>query len=180
MPSSVKTSGFRWSQVVRVLLCFLTLLLLAGCPYESLEPLSAPAGAEFDGKLLGKWKFEDKESKDIGFLTISRFNDTELLIVIEEEGKKGPDTMRGFVTEVDGRKFLNVQEMKGKYQDRKWMFVSYETGECSLTFRIVNDSLTPSGGEKALSSREVFELIKKNLGNKKIYDEPTSLTCVGR
>jgi hypothetical protein len=178
MPSSVKTNGFRWFRLIRVLFCLVTLLLLAGCPYESREPLSAPAGAEIDGKLLGRWKFEDKVSKDVGFLTISQFNDGELLIVMEEEGKKSPDTMRGFVTDVDGRKFLNIQEIKGKYQERKWMFVSYATGNCSLTYRVVNDSLVPSGGEKELGSRQVYDLIKKHLGNEKIYDEPTTLTCV--
>jgi hypothetical protein len=178
MPSSVTTRGFCSPQFIRAVFCLLTLLLLAGCPYESTEPMSAPAGAEIDGKLLGRWQYEDKATKEVGFLTISQFNENEVLIVMEEEGKKSPDTMRAFVTDIDGRKFLNVQEVKGKYQDRKWMFVSYKTGDCSLTFRVVNDSLAPAGREKELGSRQVYELIKKNLGNEKIFDEPTTLTCV--
>jgi hypothetical protein len=180
MPASVTTNGFRCPQVIRALFCLLTLLLLAGCPYESREPLSAPAGAKIDGKLMGRWKYEDKERKEVGFLTISRFNDTEVLIVIEDDGKKGPDMMRGFVTDVDGVTFLNLQDMQGAYEDRKWIFVSYTTGDCSLTFRVVNDTLAPSGGDRRLTSEQMFELMKKNLGNKNIYDEATSLTCVGR
>jgi len=180
MPASMTTNGFGRPQAIQALFCLLTLLLLAGCPYESREPLSAPAGAAIDGKLLGRWKLKDKASKEVGVLTISRFNDTEVLIVIEEEGKKAPDTMRGFATDVDGRKFLNLQEMRGAYEDRKWMFVSYTTGDCNLTFRVVNDSLVPSGGDQGLTSRQMFEAIRKNLGNKNIYDEATSLTCAGR
>jgi len=171
-------NGLKWSRAIRTIFCLTTLLLLAGCPYVSREPLSSPAGAAIDHKLLGQWKFRDKASGETGFLKISRFNDTEMLIVIEEEGKKTPDTMRGFVTDVDGRKFMNLQEMRGPYEDRKWMFVGYKTGECSLTFRVVNDSLAPAGTEKGPTSKQLFEALSKNLGNKNIYDGETALTCV--
>jgi hypothetical protein len=181
MPASTTEKAFRYPRVIGAFFCLLTLILLTGCPYESREPLSVPADAKIDGRLLGRWKYEDKESKEVGFLAISRFSDTELLIVVEENGKKVPDMMRGFVTAVEGRNFLNLQEIKGSYGDRKWIFVSYEAGDCSLTFRAVNDSLAPAGGDRgSLTSRQVFELIRKNLPNKNIYDEPTSLTCIGR
>jgi hypothetical protein len=168
----------RYLQSIRAFFCLLTLLLLAGCPYESSEPLSAPADAKIDGKLLGRWKYEDRESKEAGFLTISRFNDRELLIVVEENGNKVPDMMRGFVTAVEGGNFLNLQEIRGAFGERKWIFVNYEAGECSLTYKVVNDSLAPS--DKVLTSRQVLDLISRNLTNKNIYDGPTTLTCVSR
>jgi len=169
--------GFRYRQAITALFYLLPLLLLTGCPYDSRTPLSPAADAKIDWGLLGRWKYEDKESKETGFLTISRFNDTEMLISVEGDAGKGPDMMRGFVTVVDGENFLNLQEIKGAYGDRRWMFVRYTTGDCSLTFRVVNDSLVPAG-DKGLTSRHLFELVRKNLGNKKIYDEPTTLTCV--
>ncbi len=178
MPSCTTKNAFRYPQMVGAFFCLLTFLLLTGCPYESREPLGTPAGAKIDGKLMGRWKYEDKESKEVGFLTISRFNDAELLIVIEEYGKQVPDMMRGFVTTVEGRNFLNLQEIKVAYGERKWIFISYEAGDCSLTYRVVNESLAPAG--KALTSSQVSELIGKNLTNKNIYDEPATLTCVGR
>lgn len=172
--------GFRYRQVIRVLFCLLPLLLLAGCPYESRTPLGPATNAKIDGGLLGRWKYEDKESKETGFLTISRFNDTEMLVSIEGDAGKVPDMMRGFGTAVDGENFLNLQEIKGAYGDRRWMFVRYTTGDCSLTFRVVNDSLVPAGGDKGLTSRHLFELVRKHLGNMKIYDEPTTLTCANK
>jgi hypothetical protein len=180
MLASGKGIGFRCPQAFVAFFCLLTLLLLTGCPYESREPLSSPADAKMDGKLLGRWKYEDKESKEVGFLTVLRFNDTEVLIVTEEGGKKVPDMMRGFVTTVEGRNFLNIQEMKGAYGDRKWIFVSYTIGACDLTYQVVNESLVPAAGEEGLTSQKVIELLRKNIGNKDIYDEATSLTCAGK
>lgn len=175
-----KRFGFRIRQLIAALFCLLTILLLAGCPYESGEPLGPAADAKIDGRLLGRWKYEDRDSKETGFITISRFNDTELLIAVEGDAGKSPDMMRGFVTTVDGRDFLNLQEIKGAYGDRKWTFARYAIGDCSLTFTVVNDSLAPEGGGKGLTSRQVLELLRKNLGNRNIYDGETSLTCVGK
>ncbi|MDA8432968.1 MAG: hypothetical protein M0Z60_08400 [Nitrospiraceae bacterium] len=169
-----------YRQAISLLFCLVALLLLAGCPYESSVPLGPATDAKIDGSLLGRWKYEDKKSKATGFLTMSRFNNSELLIVVEEEGKKVPDMMRAFATNVGGENFLNVQEIKGPYGDRAWMFVKYRTGDCSLTYGVVNDSLVPGGGDKSkrLTSGRLSDLIKKNLGNKKVFDEETTLTCV--
>ena len=167
------------SRVMPVLFCVLLLFLLAGCPYESRSPLGKPAEAKIDEKLLGRWKFEDKEKKESGLVTISRFNESELLIVLEEEGKKEQGMMRGFVTDIDGTKFLNLQDMQGGYKARKWIFVRYETGDCSLTYRLVNDSIAPDSGDRELSPGQLYGLIKKNIDDTLIYDEGTTLTCVG-
>ncbi len=180
MPESTIKNVSGHIKIICVFLCLVMLLFLSGCPYESREPLGALADGKIDGKLLGRWKYEDKEHKEAGFITISRFNDRELLIVIEENGKKIPDMMRGFVTMVEGRNFLNLQELKGAYGDRKWIIVNYKTDDGSLTYRVVNDSLARASGDKAPTSRQLFELIRKNLTNSDIYDEPISLTCVGK
>jgi hypothetical protein len=178
MRASTGRNGFRYRRVMTALFCLLPLLLLAGCPYKSRAPLGPAADAKIDGGLLGRWKYEDKERKETGFLTISRFNDREMLISVDGDAGKAPDMMRGFVTAVDGENFLNLQEIEGAYGDRRWMFVRYTTGDCSLTFRVVNDLLAPAGGDKGLTPGPPLELVRKNLGNKKIYDEPTTLTCV--
>lgn len=155
----------------------ISLVLLTGCPYESPVPLSTPAKAKIDRELIGKWRAEDKESKESGILTISRFNDGELLIVIDE-GRDETETLRGFVTFVGNEKFLNVQEMRVPYEDRKWMFANYSIKDCTLTYRLVNDSLLKDKAKGGLSQKELYAFIKKNVANKDIYDEPTTLTCV--
>ena len=177
---AVKTmNGLMKHRVVAALFCVLMIFLLTGCPYESLTPLSDPAEAKIDKKLLGRWKFEDKEKKESGLVTISRFNKNELLIVLEEEGKKEQGMMRGFVTDIDGAKFLNLQDMQEGYAARKWIFVRYATGDCSLTYRLVNDSVAPGGADRELPSGQLYALIKRNIDSTHIYDEGTTLTCVG-
>jgi hypothetical protein len=167
-------------RITAVMFCLLLLFLATGCPYESCNPLGKPSDAKIDEKLLGGWKFEDKEKKESGLVTISRFNDSELLIIIKDEGKGEQGIMRGFVTEIDGEKFLNLQDIKGGYTDRKWIFVRYATGECSLTYRVVNDTIVTGGSDREMSSGQVFELIKRNVGKKSIYDEGATLTCAGK
>lgn len=157
-------------------LSVLSLVLFTGCPYESAVPLSGPGLAKSDSELIGKWRAEDKESKETGILTISRFNDKELLIVIDDGDKV--ETLRGFVTFIGNEKFLNVQEMREPYKDRKWMFANYSIKDCSLTYRLVNDSLLKDKAKSGLSQKELYAFIKKNIANKNIYDEPTTLTCV--
>lgn len=171
-------NSLRRQQIMPVLFSLLLLLLLTGCPYESRNPLGMPAGAKIDEKLLGKWKYEDKENGEAGLVTISRFNDSELLLVLEEEGKKERQMLRGFVTNIAGRKFLNLQEIQGGYETRQWIFASYTTGDCSLTYRVVNDSLVPAGKAPELSSGQLYELIKNNIRNSHIYDKETPLACI--
>ena len=154
-----------------------SLLLLTGCPYESTVPLSSPGLARIDSDLIGKWMMEDKESKESAALTISRFNEKELLIIISEEGREA-ETLRAFVTLIGNQKFLNLQEMRGAYEDRKWMFVNYSIKDCALTYRLVNDSLLKDRAKAGLSQKELYGFIKKNLTNKTVYDEPTTLACV--
>jgi hypothetical protein len=179
MRAAEAMNGLMKSRVMPALFGVLLLFLLAGCPYESLNPLGNPSESKIDENLLGRWKFEDKEKKESGLITILRFNESELLMVLEEEGKKERGMMRGFVTDIDGAQFLNLQDMQGGYKARKWIFVRYATGNCSLTYRLVNDSVAPGGGDRELSSGQLYGLIKKNIDNTRIYDEGTTLTCVG-
>ena len=158
-------------------LAAVSLVLLTGCPYESAVPLSRPGLAKIDKELIGKWRAEDKESKESEILTISRFNDRELLIVIED-GKGEVATLRGFVTFIGDEKFLNVQEMREPYKDRKWMFANYSIQDCSFTYRLVDDSLLKDKAKGGLSQKKLYAFIKKNIANKEIYGEPTTLTCV--
>jgi hypothetical protein len=165
-------------QLLAALCCFF-LILLTGCPYESGSPLSDPAGSKIDEGLLGGWRATDKEGHEVGTITVSRFNNGELLIVLEEKGKpQERQMMRGFVTQIDGAKFLNLQEMKGSYETRRWMFARYTTGDCSLTYRMLNDSFDPEGKDGLLSSERLHEQVKKNLANSHLYDEEETLTCL--
>ncbi len=161
------------------ILISISLLLLTGCPYESSIPLGDPGQAKIDHELIGKWRYEDKESKESGTVTISQFNERELLIVIYE-GRNEGEALRGFVTFVGDEKILNVQEIRGAYDDRRWMFANYSVKNCTLSYRLVDDSLLKEKAKDGLSQKELNDFVKKNLANKDIYDKETTLSCIKR
>jgi len=155
----------------------LSFLLLTGCPYQSSVPLSAPDLAKINSELIGKWSAEDKEGKEVGTVTISQFNERELLIIIDG-GKDEAEAMRGFVTSVGSEKFLNVQEVTGAYEGREWMFVNYTVKDCSLIYRVVSDSLLKDKTRGVSSQKKLYDFIKKNVENKELYDEEVKLSRV--
>jgi hypothetical protein len=154
--------------------------LLFGCPYQSRIPLSSSSEAEIDKELIGKWKYLNGEGNEMGTVTISLFNDHELLIVLKEKDKTDCEMFRAFLTTVDGEKFLNIQEIKGTYKDREWMFANYSVANCTLSYRIVDDEFIKKNNKIVASSKKPFEFIKENLTNKDLYghEEKTTLQCI--
>lgn len=150
-------------------------LLLSGCPYQSRIPLSLPGEAKIDKELIGKWKYENKEGNELGMVTISKFNDHELLIVLKEKDKNYCEMLRAFVTIIDKEKFLNIQEIKGIYEDREWSFVNYSISNCTLSYRIIDDELIEKNKKNISSSKELYTFIKENLANKNLYDSEKTI-----
>lgn len=178
---SLKNRLFTIERLLITIFIFLLIpLLLSGCPYESGIPLSSPAKAMIDKELIGKWEYVNKEGHTEGIVTISMFNDHELLIVLKDEDKNDSEMLRAFVTFIGKEKILNIQEMKGAYEDRAWMFVNYSIANCTLSYRIVDDELIKKNQEKMSSSKEFYRFIKENLSNNSLYGnaEKTDLRCI--
>jgi hypothetical protein len=155
-----------------LILCLLCIIpLIWGCPYGSKVPLSASEVAEIDEDLLGDWTFVDKrgnrETKD-GVISFIRFNDHEFLIVM----KKGDEIarMRAFVTEIDGYRFLNCQEIKEHGREREdYSFIEYRIeSKDEVLLRIVEGELFE---EKFQSTEALFDFVKSNIDNNKLYDD---------
>ena len=155
-----------------LILCLLFIIpFLCGCPYESKVPLSASKDAEIEGDLLGDWTFVDKEGNreaKEGVITFIRFNDHEYLIVMKKDDEIG--RMRAFVTEINGYKFLNCQEIKeyGRESGR-YSYIEYRIeSNNEVLLRIVEGELFE---EKFQSSEELFDFVKSNIDNNKLYDD---------
>ncbi len=157
-----------------VLAILLILPFLWGCPYESKVPLDKSCKAEIDPALLGVWKSTEKGEPFT--MTIQQFNEHELLILGTEKGKTQPDAIRAFVTMIKGEHFLNVQEMKDQPDKRGWWLVKYTIFGDTLTAWTVDDKLFT---KPITSSRALYRFVKKNLGNKDLYDD-TSPTVLQR
>ncbi|MCP4665960.1 MAG: hypothetical protein GY849_06305 [Deltaproteobacteria bacterium] len=155
-----------------LILCLLFIIpLLCGCPYSSNVPLSASEDAEIDETLLGDWTFVDKKGNretEGGVITFIRFNDHEYLLVM----KKGDEIarMRAFVTRIDGYQFLNWQEIKeyGR-ESRRYGFIEYKiTSKNEVLLRTVEGELFD---EEFQSSEELFNFLKSNITNSKLYND---------
>ena len=142
------------------------LFLFYGCPYESEVSLSRIEDAGIDKELLGKWYYRNADQKDSGSVTVSIFNEHELLVVIQEDGKEEDDLYRAFSSMVDGERFLNVQEISTSSKKRKWTFVNYAVAGDALTVRIVEDKLFKG---KIHSSGALHAFIRSHLKNRDLY-----------
>jgi hypothetical protein len=140
--------------------------LLFGCPYDSEVPLGRSELAHIDKGLVGNWLYRNNDQKESGIVTISPFSESELLIVVREEGKSTHDFYRAFVSIVDGEKFLNIQEIKPTDEKRSWMFVNYSVANSELTIGIVEDKLFK---DKIASSIALNDFIQANIKNRDLY-----------
>jgi len=165
----------RLRKPIAAAMMFVALSLLAGCPYESALPLSPPSEAAVDMDLIGTWTTTDKDD-DPGTLTILPFSDHEVLIVIEEKGGTKREMLRGFTTQIDKERFLNIQGIEEPYGKRKWMYLNYSVTRDALTYRVVCDSFMKDRITSGTSSKEIYQVIRENLSSKDLYDkEETTL-----
>jgi hypothetical protein len=142
------------------------ILLLSGCPYYSEVPISRSEVSHIDKRLIGNWLYKNTDQKESGLVTISPFNENELLIIIRDEGKCAHDLYRAFISEVDGENFLNVQEIKPSNEKRSWVFVNYWIFSGELTIRIVEDKLFK---DKIVSSSALMDFLNSNVKNRDLY-----------
>jgi hypothetical protein len=140
--------------------------LLYSCPYDSEVPLGRSEVAHIDKGLVGNWLYRNNDQKESGIVTISPFNESELLIVVGEEGKSKHDFYRAFISVVDGEKFLNIQEIRPSNEKRSWMFVNYSVANSDLTIRIVEDKLFK---DKIVSSSALMDFLNSNVKNRDLY-----------
>lgn len=97
--------------------CLLTLLLLlTACldpaPYRSFVPLGEPESAALDASLLGTWDLWSRGLPEHE-VVVRRDGDRFYDIAVRMPGETGSDfrllLLRGYITELDGARFLNLQ-----------------------------------------------------------------------
>ena len=153
---------------VGVLSILFILPLLWGCPYESECPLSKVSRAKIDPALLGEWK-NTKEGEQFTMI-IRQFNDHELLIMGIEDREIQQEVMRAFTTDLQDKRFLNVQEIRPLDKKRGWLLIKYTISGDTLTAWTIDDKLFT---KPFISSRALYRFVKKNLHNKDLYgDDP--------
>jgi len=147
-------------------------IFLYGCPYESEFPLATPEIAQIDRDLIGNWRFIQSEKEKAATLVVYPFNDHEIIFISLEEDKK-ISAYRAFVTNINGEKFLNVQEIDQSENKRHWLFVNYSITNNRLTLRILEDTLMKN--EKIDTPQALSGFIGKNLREKDLYGDDSEM-----
>jgi hypothetical protein len=150
-------------------------LLLAGCPYGSDQPLADPGLAVLDPALIGTWQAQDPETGETLSFSFVPFNDHEIVGFSREIGSDDTaiSVFRIFVTRVGQQGFLNVQELGGDSR-RQWYFGRYRFAGDALMVRLVDDTLF---GSKTFATTDALQgFVLANLGDPRLYGEPDDST----
>jgi len=139
-------------------LFFLLVFLIwsSGCAPMSVNPLSDPATAEIDPRLIGVWYPQDTEggrgyvhfveSKDKGWLDV-------VIIDYKKSGGVGIETFQMFTTKLGQRYFMNIierplTEEEKKNEDEKYHLIFYEFSDGNLSFRFMTAELVAQSIER--------------------------------
>lgn len=145
-------------------------LFLCGCPYESKVPLGPVEDSVMDRELLGLWECRSEKDDPSWSLSIFRFDSRQYYIYIAAPGEK-PAHFRAFGTRIQGKPFLNVQELdiRGKVPEDRYWILSYDLGKNNyLAMKIIRDELLKNIPP---SSEALRDGIEKEIGNAGLYEE---------
>src|SRR6185436_1221887 len=98
---------------MRTLAVALLLALVSCGPPRSDNPLSDPAQAKIDAKLVGSWK-GSKDGEAVFFHVMEKPNGFFDAVLVGQDKGKGAAviTFEGFSTELGGKRYLNLRPKK--------------------------------------------------------------------
>jgi hypothetical protein len=140
------------------------MLVLQGCPYGSDVPIDEPA-VKVDEKMLGKW--EPKNGGDYIY-TVTKKDQNSYRFEKRSKGTSSDTgTYNGYVSIIDGTKFLNVKE---EYNTTKTYYLykmEMSASGAKLTLSPVTDNIE----EKFTASADLKAFIAKNKGLSFFYSK---------
>ena len=150
------------------------LVLLTGCPYVVSVPVATPDGAALDSRLFGVWAATGADGDSLG-LVISPFNENECFAEVWLE--EGPSLMRLFAFEVNGTRFLHLNELQPDTENMEYFIARYEFPEDSrLVIQFISDAIVPE--DLAESPAAFVAFLKKHLDDPALYDGSEVITVV--
>ena len=150
------------------------LILMAGCPYVASVPVATPDGAALDSRLFGVWGATDADEDSLG-VEISPFNEDECVAQVWLE--EGPSLMRIFAFEVNGTRFLHLNELQPDAENMEYFIARYEFPENSrLVIRFVADAIVPE--DLAGNPAALTKFLKAHLDDPALYDDADVITLV--
>jgi len=139
------------------------MLVLTACPYSS-ETTIDKASVKIDEKLLGKW--ESKSSTDYLY-TVTKKDDFTYQIDKKSNSSGDVTTYNGFLSNIDGTRFMNVVEVGSSSKTYYFYKVELSTSGSKVTFSPVTENID----EKFATSDEMKAYFKKNMGLSFFFDK---------
>lgn len=97
--------------------------LLAGCYAD--KPIGPTADAIFDDRMLGRWEFPASDGSGKFELEVVRFNENEY-VVSPARDFSAKEAFRVHITEINGQRFINAQNLDPDLSKRSYVFARYE------------------------------------------------------
>ena len=140
-------------------------LLLAGCDYDA--PLTPAPTHKIDVRLLGDWEPVKKDDPKDPSMHVRQWDEATYAIAIED------DVYRVYHSDFADTAFVSVQDLNSAVRKYCYYSWSLSTDGAQLTLRRVRNELVP---EKTMPAAAIQQLIKANLANPKLLDEPLVFT----
>lgn len=115
-------------------------LLLAGCLPDSVNPLTPPESAIDAPELLGLWEAPIEDATIYAHVLRGESNGLQIVTVSHETGGSGDvDAYVGHVSEIDGRRFINLQTDEPADAARPYSIFGYDVApDGILTVRFLS------------------------------------------
>jgi hypothetical protein len=135
---------------------FAIAVFIGGCPYASEVAIDNPS-VKVNPSLLGSW---EKKSSEKYIYTVSKTDDFNYKITRTDSAAQSPSIYKAYMSDVDGDKFLNLQET-GSYSEKATYYL-YKVELNSSSTRVTLKPLTENIREKFSTSDELKSFIRKN------------------
>ncbi len=140
-------------------------LLLTGCDYDA--PLTPAPTRKIDPRLLGDWVAAKKDDQAEPTMHVRQWDDATYAIAIED------DVYRVWHSDFAGQPFVSAQDLNSAVRKHCYYTWALSADGAQLTLRRVRTEVIP---EKTMPGGAIQQVIKANLANPKLLDEPLVFT----
>ena len=166
----------------RILLIFL-IFILSSC--GSKVPIADVSQAIQDDKIIGKWTTVERDMDERIDISVFKFKGKEYMAWVVEEKRDSSKTeirnkfYRVYSIDISGKKFINAQDINSPKEDnRLYFFYNYEFLTDSTLFLVNLKDVDSTKIDKFEKSEDLYNFIKTNINNKKLYGDSTEMIKV--
>jgi hypothetical protein len=153
-------------------------ILFTACPYNSDVTIDMPNAVKIDNRLIGKW--QQRNSDDVTYVVRQKDDNTYSILEqhkkTESSSASEDKTYNGFLSDVDGIKFLNLFEPDQDSKSYYFYKIEFSDEVEGFTLFPVSDYIT----EKFTVSADLKKFIQQYKGLSFFYGSKDEYIKVGK